>query len=353
MTKTWIAALAAVALSATAAIAADKGGSSGVADLEERVAELEATVAKKGNRKVSLTMYGEINAAIVWTDIDGAKDPTIINNTASTSKFGFRGAGKAGGFGGGYELEFGLAGTEFGSDLQLRLANLWVETPVGKIALGRARQATDGITEITLANTDMAARMLNLKPTSTYLGVDDLPFAGTRRDVVRYETPLIAGFTASASYAKDDWDVALRYAIDANDIRFAAGIGYRQTEVDFWWTTETQKTLSGSASIMHVPTGLFLSGAYGRVDGWTDTYGADPKAWHVQAGIERKWLELGRTTLFGEYAQLKAYGDDATMIGAGVVQSIDAAALDLYLTGRRFDVDGNATVVTSGLRLKF
>ena len=40
--------------------AADLGGDC-CADLEERVAELEATTARKGNRKMSLTVYGQVN----------------------------------------------------------------------------------------------------------------------------------------------------------------------------------------------------------------------------------------------------------------------------------------------------
>ena len=48
---------AAGAMSSTAAMAADLGGNC-CADLEERVAELEATTARKGNRRVSLTISG-------------------------------------------------------------------------------------------------------------------------------------------------------------------------------------------------------------------------------------------------------------------------------------------------------
>ena len=40
--------------------AADLGGDC-CADLEERVAELEATTVRKGNKKVSITLYGDVN----------------------------------------------------------------------------------------------------------------------------------------------------------------------------------------------------------------------------------------------------------------------------------------------------
>jgi hypothetical protein len=46
--------------------AADLGGDC-CADLEDRVAELEATTVRKGNKKVSVTLYGQVNrAALFW-----------------------------------------------------------------------------------------------------------------------------------------------------------------------------------------------------------------------------------------------------------------------------------------------
>ena len=50
--------------------AADVGGDC-CADLEERVAELEATTVRKGNKKVSVQIYGKINRALMFWD-DGA-----------------------------------------------------------------------------------------------------------------------------------------------------------------------------------------------------------------------------------------------------------------------------------------
>ena len=52
---------------ATSASAADLGGNC-CADLEERIAELEATTARKGNRKVSLTVSGWVNQSVLYWD---------------------------------------------------------------------------------------------------------------------------------------------------------------------------------------------------------------------------------------------------------------------------------------------
>ena len=67
---------------ATSASAADLGGNC-CADLEERIAELEATTARKGNRKVSLTVSGWVNQQITFWD-DGVESNVYIHDLGST-----------------------------------------------------------------------------------------------------------------------------------------------------------------------------------------------------------------------------------------------------------------------------
>ena len=64
--RRWAVAAAAVVLGGgmVPASAADLGGDC-CADLEERIAELEATTARKGNRKVKLEVSGLVNEASV------------------------------------------------------------------------------------------------------------------------------------------------------------------------------------------------------------------------------------------------------------------------------------------------
>jgi hypothetical protein len=75
--------------------AADLGGDC-CADLEERVAELEATTARKGNRKMSLTITGQVNRMIMaWDD---GRDRGVfygIDNINSSSRFSFLGEAAA------------------------------------------------------------------------------------------------------------------------------------------------------------------------------------------------------------------------------------------------------------------
>ncbi|MEM7748339.1 MAG: hypothetical protein AAF346_08795, partial [Pseudomonadota bacterium] len=65
-----------------AAQAADLGGNC-CADLEERVAELEATTARKGNRKVSLTVSGHVNEGVMFWDDGVNSDAYITTNVQS------------------------------------------------------------------------------------------------------------------------------------------------------------------------------------------------------------------------------------------------------------------------------
>jgi len=71
--------------------AADLGGDC-CADLEERVAELEATTARKGNRKMSLTITGQVDRMVLWWD-DGRTSKTYygLDNTNSSSRFSLLG----------------------------------------------------------------------------------------------------------------------------------------------------------------------------------------------------------------------------------------------------------------------
>jgi Gram-negative porin len=85
--------------------AADLGGDC-CSDLEERVAELEATTVRKGNKKVSVTLYGQVNKAVLWWDDDAEKNTYVVDNNYESSRFGFKGSAKIGGdWWAGYRME--------------------------------------------------------------------------------------------------------------------------------------------------------------------------------------------------------------------------------------------------------
>ncbi|MCP4781356.1 MAG: porin, partial [Hyphomicrobium sp.] len=94
-------------LSAGSASAADLGGNC-CADLEERIAELEATTARKGNRKVSLTISGWVAEQVMWWD-DGYESNVYVGGLGSTlaSNVKFTGSAQISpGWSAGYVLHF-------------------------------------------------------------------------------------------------------------------------------------------------------------------------------------------------------------------------------------------------------
>lgn len=385
---------AGVFLAAGPALAADLG-SDGVADLEERVAELEATTARKGNRKVSLTVSGWINQTVQWWD-DGAESNTYVTtNGSDPSRFRFVGKAKIDkDWSAGYILEIGVASAGQASNnadglavsgFTLRHSAWFVESKTyGKVTVGQTSGVNDGITELSLAKTVLVDKPITIftpngafklrnSATDAQYNVtwDDLAYGlkgvgeGDRYNLVRYDSPEFAGFVASANWGEDDfWAVALRYTGELHGFKLAGGISYAEITDNTQGFGGTQTVgndkgteWGGSASVLHVGTGLFATFAYGEAELAAKAVGAgndrNYSNWNIQAGIQRKWHPLGATTLYGEYFEgdfgksrnqatgtaLVVNGSDVDVWGLAAIQTIDAAALDLYIAYRHYEVD--------------
>lgn len=383
MKRVFFGATLALGLMAIPAAAADKGGNGlAIADLEERLAEIEATAVRKGNKKVQVYLYGTVNQAMLWVDgLIADQDKNVINNSADPTRFGIKGNAKINQENSaGFILEIGVSSKPalpiLEDQLTVRHAAVWVENAtLGRITVGHTSMATDYVTRITTANTDHVAPMLSLAPLSTALVFGlDLPFNNIRRDLVRWDSPTFGGFHVSASVANGDtplgigfnsdhaYDAAIRYAGEFSGFRVAAGAGYR--DENFTLTSLNplplvrDKVMSGSASVMHVPSGLFVSAAIGAVKQELLFGGNDFVSWHAQAGWQQNIFKIGATTLYAEYGQTKidTASFDPKVMGFGINQAIDAAALDLYVGFRQYDLDlgtDKVNAVMFGLRVRF
>lgn len=384
-------------LAAGPALAADLG-SDGVADLEERVAELEATTARKGNRKVSLTISGFVNQTVQWWD-DGAESNVYVGtNGSDPSRFRFVGKAKINAdWAAGYIIEIGVASNNQGnstaealgpgSSFTLRHSAWFVESKTyGKLTVGQTSAVNDGITELSVAKTTVVDKPLTIfTPNGSFKlrkadgsqfseTWDDLAHnlkgvgEGDRYNIVRYDSPTFAGFVASANWGEDDeWAVALRYAGEVRGFKLAGGISYAEITDNtqgFGGSTklghDKGSEWGGSASVLHVDTGLFATFAYGEAELARTVIGAgnDNKYtnWNIQAGIQKKFNPLGATTVYGEYFQgdfglatvtssgskvssSNVAGSDVDVWGLAAIQTIDAAALDLYIAYRHYSAD--------------
>jgi predicted porin len=346
--------------------AADLGGDC-CADLEERVAELEATTVRKGNKKVSVTVYGKVNKAVEFWDDGAEKNTYVVDNSYESSRFGFKGTAKiTGDWSAGYKMEMETTTAASNSVNQyvpgddpnfaaifVRHSYMFVaDKQLGELRWGLTSMPKDDIvkdTDVTdLEDTMFSDNMMNrsffLRPkgfntesglspnvqwrdiSDCYSQTSDAYDCSTRRNAVTWWSPTWNGFTLSAGWGEDDiWGGALRYKNQwGNAFLVGAGAAYEKTtderenaaggglagfhrDIDDW---------AGDGSIKHLPTGLFLFTAWSLSDDHsTNSIGVfdgkrapDMTAWDVRVGIQRKmgWLgSLGDTSLFGGYLDIK------------------------------------------------
>jgi hypothetical protein len=467
------------AMGATPAKAADLGGDC-CADLEERVAELEATTVRKGNKKVSVTLSGWVVKLGSWWD-DGHEKNFYVGDKDTTLSSHFQISGSAviaPGWSGGYTIAVETAGTScsvgfvenqfndnaclFG-DINTLLSYMWLKSDkYGTINWGQLSQATDNVALLPdLSGTviesnavlfdgagmfirpqgarnsnDLATDFAWLQVTRCLgkgggVGAD---CAGYPYNGFRYDSPTWAGFSASGGYYEDDvWDIAVKYAADWNSIKVSAAAGYTQstdegcngtllTSPDFNGKTppnprtncgngvqnggggapfqgfkQDDKLFQVGASILHVPSGLFVYGLYQREEedgtqfkalafsnGKSRIVNSDANetdVWFVKAGIKRAWLPAGATVIWGEGGQYQdqfnglcgnsgggGFGDDGNTCnvllttginkdgtgiftntsvtssevnrwGVGVVQEIDSAAMHLFARWQHLELN--------------
>lgn len=400
-------------------------------DLEVRIAELEATTARKGNRKVRVSISGWINEAIFWWDDGTDTDAYIGTNFVEQSRFRFVGEAKIDkDWSAGYILEVGIAG---------RASSQWDQSSIRSTSLNPANQGDSAIVRKSnwfIKNKHLGQVAVGLNAMATYHLLDDAdstltrnvddaegaavfmsafrirvdgqfvhalkwvevlrgfnnstPGEGVRRNVVRYDSPTMAGFTASAAWGEDDiGDVALMYKNDIGDFSVLAKVGYGTSNDPGTMVTVPQGSyvvggtacISGSttvtslpnfeckwggaaATIMHKPTGLFLFGGWGQLSVHTDhvfpagtEFLPTSNMFFLQPGIEKKWLSVGRTAIFGEYRHDdpgsnpgKTVSGNIDFWQGGLVQHFEAADMSMYLVYQHSsgDITGNAATAAVG-----
>jgi predicted porin len=259
---------------AVAAIFCAVGGAPGTeeraeaADLEERVADLEATTVRKGNKKISVELYGRVNRQINFWDDGSESNAYVLNNSYSTTRFGIRGKGKTGvsDVNAIYVIEI----EQFAD--QTRFANQFNDNPdvntqlrvrksaigldskkYGRIWLGLQEMAKDNINKDTVVIKGLEQTMtqdfynnwsffLRPKGFKGAEGMSNIRYqdiarcystgssafdCSTRRNEARYDTPELWGFTGSASWGEDDiWSASVRYQKEWDNWKVGAGYAY-------------------------------------------------------------------------------------------------------------------------------
>jgi predicted porin len=303
--------------------AADLGGDC-CADLEERVVELEATTVRKGNKKVSITLYGQVNRAVSFWDDGVEKNTYVVDNNYESSRFGFKGSAKiSGDWSAGYRLEVEPTGAnsakldQFDDNnaddsvgvLNVRHSFMYLNSKTyGEGRMGLTATPIYNITKDTNVteledtmhsdNRAMQGFFLRSKGYDNAEGLSKLRWqnisscydssnafvCGTRKNGVAYWSPNWAGFSFSTGYFEDDeWGAALRYKKEWGEgFEVGGGIGYSKNTDERYQTggggaangpfpppsgifknfKRDVEDWAGSGSIKHKPTGLFALGAF-------------------------------------------------------------------------------------------
>lgn len=296
----------------------------------------------------------------------------------------------------------------------MRQTNWWLESKqFGRLTIGQITGAADGTETVDLGDLGAVTQaetyetvgnlLLFNKTTGRYCGQVGSSCSSTltwvggttgatepqRHDGIKYETPTWNGFQFAASWGENDaWAVALKFANERNGLRVAAAAGYIQ-DLDEQAVSsfvpnggqggvlpipnQVSNVTAGnhdarrfqtSASIWHVPSGVFLSASYfketfhGSLDAdLTRALGSRPDMQYfwMAGGLRKNWFGVGTTALYAEYGHgddiLTGTGFDAAngtrriadnsnwLWGVGVVQNVDVIATEFFLGYRHHSVD--------------
>ncbi len=407
-----LAAAAGLALGAASlpARAADLGGDC-CNDLEERVAALESTTVRKGNKKVNLTISGRVHANLMaWQDNFGVTDPgfggtvnfpfdhlsdVYFGNSANNeSRVVFDGDSKVSSdVTAGFEMTLKLKPAGTNSQISHQSGNTLVpdvtyvflrSERLGELRLGSMFSASDDAYYVDFGAPGVVGGVAGQRFVGDFM-LRDTGLPGTLTDItyahvlyelsdslenrLMYISPTVGGFTFKADIGGDDTaSVGLGYSVTHGRWNVSFGAGYQvsrrgdgdsinggqATQLDSAATqvlaTETSRDLGLSASIFDSGSGLFLTGQYSVA--YADVTGRqDATNWYGRAGWTKDVSGMGATTIDVQYERtdnLLQNDTSAHLWGIGIDQAIDAVASNVYVHYQHNSFDTTDVVINAG-----
>jgi cell division protein FtsB len=349
-----------------------------------------ANVVSSKNDKVKVQIYGQINQAFLTADDGDSSDYYVVDNDNSSSRMGIIATAKATEdvtVGGKIEYEIqsnasnqvdqdnksGQGYDGSGDAFNDRHIDAWVEHKTfGKFSIGKGSTASDGTSEIDLSGTDvvgyasvadMAGGILFYDDTTDLLSGTNVgsvfsDFDGLGRDDrIRYDTPKFFGFSLAGSVLSGDGgDVALRYAAQWGDFKFAAAAAYADNGDNNSWDDQ----YNGSASVLH-SSGLNFTVSGGQRN--LDTSGRDdPTFYYAKVGYRYQFFDFGESRFSVDYGRnddLAQDNDEAKTWGIQIVQDFPEWGSEYYIGYRNYDLDRDFSdledinALMTGVRVKF
>jgi type II secretory pathway pseudopilin PulG len=367
------------------AITVPASGSASIADT--KTVAMGKPAVQSANDKVSVKLYGQLNRAVLVADDGDSTETYQVDNDNSSTRIGLLGSvmpDEGWGIGTKFEVDFesnsssavnqddrnGVGGDSFNE----RWAEVFVQSPYGKLSLGQGDTASNSTSEVDLSGTTVAGYSdlnavaggmffydddindldRNTRPKDVFSNFDGL----SRDDRIRYDTPEWNGLSlATSAISGSGGDVALRYSYKNDQFKLAAATAYSNPGS----TSETiDETVNGSVSLLH-SSGLNLTFA-GGVRDLKDSDRDDPSFFYTKLGYRTSLCELGDSAFsidYGNNDDVKNDGDEAESFGAQFVQYINKWATEFYLSFRNYNLDRSDTdfedvnALLSGLRVKF
>ena len=365
------------------------------ADLEARVAALEASAANHGNHLQSMKISGWINAAAIWWADGGSatdgRDPNFhdqtsdvyfVNNDAAQTRINIQGLARIrDDLSAGYSIGLRPFGPKLStvsqisakagqSNFDVRDTYVFVDSrQLGKLQLGEQLSAADGAwyqdlggssTWISNVNPGAWNNNFNLRDGKGRLSAVTWgnvlnEMSDTQVARVAYYSRQIYGFQGAASFGDNTWAVALYSSQHCGTVNVLEGIGYDVSSgasalgdqlvgtglVDQGNTRLAKFAMS--ESIYESTSGLY--GTYGLSSTQAAVAGRQSAAnIYGKAGWRRNVSGFGETNVYGEYdhtAGAYANGVNAHVWGAGVTQDVDSAGLALYAGYRHTSLDNS------------
>lgn len=165
----------------------------------------------------------------------------------------------------------------------------------------------------------------------------------SRRDRVRYDSPVLGGFQLSGSAGSDFYDVGLRYAGSTDWAQFVAAAQYHNDESNGAWGDYDGYGASGSLLLRGSEQwwdGLNFTASGGRRE--FDDFDNEPVFLFGQVGYRAKLVDWGETAFalaYHDYDEFALKDESAKMYGGGVVQHFDRFGATAYMSLYNAELD--------------
>ena len=309
---------------------------------------------------IEFSVSGHVNRALVLEDQDGNPNDGDLQNkdsNASASRFRFTGSEDLGnGMTAGVQMELAVHSGDTGTTSPgtgTRHANVYLNTAGGKLTLGKASSATDGMTNARLGGPSWLGGVTNwcayATPSNNLTGDDKATAAACqthdpgRQQILRYDTPSLGPATISASYGNDDYkDVKLTIAGSVGDSAYDLRVGYVGDN------DNTDDDIIGASGAVKLPMGTALAVAWAQ----TDKGPGDDNS-YVHFEIDHSY---GDGSLGVYYKTGDQDGLDGSLWGIGIGHGIGGGAT-VYSGYRRVEDDRadipDHNLFVAGMRVTF